>query len=82
MRGYNLEAAANSFETHCKFSYSFGSSKATWSYHTLSLFCYANCDPDKLTLAYFSPVAPLCPNMTMPDFKDTCRNPSKPSHDP
>jgi hypothetical protein len=71
MRGYNLEAVTNSFETHCKFSCSFGSSKGPWSYQSLPLFRYANCDLDKLILVYFRPIAPLFPNMAMLGLEDT-----------
>jgi hypothetical protein len=69
--GYNIEVALNSFESHRKSFHSFGLLKDTWSYHTLSLFRSVNRDLDKLTLAYFGPVAPLCLGMDILGLKDT-----------
>jgi hypothetical protein len=56
--------------------------KGMLSYHTLLLFRYADHDLDKSTLVYFGPVTPLCPDMAVPCFKDTYRNPSEFFHDP
>jgi hypothetical protein len=80
LRGYNLGAALNSFDSHCQSFRSFGLIKR----HLIILPpLIGSARPIvtlKLTLVYFGPIAPLCPNMAM-SLGDTRRNASRLSHD-